>query len=825
MGFVTSAIRKAGGFLSSVKGDSLVRLPGVFDPNQDPTTDIVVIKGWEELKSRTLSLVSDANPGTLAPTVRIEQALQRYRSWVYPCVNLIQNRASAVPYYLYEEIGQPNDEEFNRILDHPCIQILKRPNKAMTGNFLKRITQLHLDLCGCAFWLKVRSAMGKPVELYPLNPHELVNIELGDSTDRPINKFVFSSRSHKQYRREYPVEDIVYFHYPHPWEPLIPHSPIQAYAHAADIDLYLQVYEKDFFQNNARPDFVIVAEQAINKEQAERIAEGWMNKHRGPGKQHRPAILSKNVRIEQLGMSAKDFEFLALSEWTKDMILAAYAVPEAMLGLYEMFNKASSITAQTTFVEECLQPRLKLFEDVINLQLLPEFDNTRRLEFKHESALPKDDEMELAKNQTELMLGLTTINEIRKRQGRKPWKSKLFDVPWINGEPVRGEDSEADTLWEEATKVRMGIKFQMPAADPMQALLGGQAGAIPPIPGAQGSQGVQGGRPEGVMFDTLIRDAIRLTKPGLDTLLNAARGKRGGIDALIQAHPEWHRLDEVLDRQRGGEAFQRALTKTIHDEIMLGLNGTDRLVFKEYEEALSSLEEIEEKYATETEKFMVKKGHQISELVKKASGPLVEKSPMENMHEEDFREEYKQSARDYALKAAKIGFNFGLKLVNKAVSDNITIDPEEEAQKAAGRFLDKSADLRVKSVKNNITKIIQSGIKEGLSIEDVSELIRKKFSAFGIKRASMIARTEMMGALNEGTMASFERINEEAGKAIVKKAISWSSLDERVCNDKNPNKNCTKKHNQVIKDFESGVEYMDPPPHHPLCRCVVIAET
>ena len=361
-----SAISKIKGWFGRSSDKSLpATSPGTFVYDGGfldeyvPDTTIVVKGGWEELKSRTLSAVSNANPGAINPTVSSTQALNKYRSWVYPCVNLIQRKASTVPYYLYREVGQPNDEEFDRILDHPCIKLLKRPNKFMTGRFLRQITQMFLDLCGCAFWLIIRDGLGRPAELHPLNPHELVTIEVGDTTDQLIKKFVFAPQYQSALRKEYNYEDIVYFHYPHPMNPILPFTPIQALAHVTDLDIYMQVYEKDFFQNNARPDFVIVPEVQVSAEQAKRLAEGWNARHRGPGKQFKPAILSRNVRIEQLGMSARDFEFLGLSEWTKDHILAAYHIPEAMLGLYESFNKASSITAETTIDKNSIDHRMR----------------------------------------------------------------------------------------------------------------------------------------------------------------------------------------------------------------------------------------------------------------------------------------------------------------------------------------------------------------------------------------------------------------------------------------------------------------------------------
>jgi HK97 family phage portal protein len=790
--------------------------------------NIVIRKSWDELRSSSLSSLSNTTPGILNPTVTSIQAIQKYRSWVYPCVNLIQRKAAAVDYYLYEEIGKPNDDEFNKITEHPAIKLLRNPNRFMTGRFLKQVTTMFLDLCGCAFWLKVRNAFGQPVELHPLNPYELVKIELGDNTNEVVKSFVFAPQYQQALRKEYPASDIVYFHYPNPMNPMIPFTPLQALAHVTDLDLLLQVYEKDFFQNNARPDFVIVSESPLNKIQAERLAEGWSTKHRGPGKQHRPAILSRNVRIEQLGMSAKDFEFMALSDWTKNNILAAYQVPEAMLGLYESFNKASSIAAETTFVKNCLEPRLFLFEDVINLQLLHEFSGTDTYEFRHESALPKDDEWEVTKNQTELTMGLTTVNAIRKKDGKQPFDSPLLDVPWINGQPVRGVSKEADQLWDEQMMAASGMSM-MGGAGAQSGMAGGMASQMgmmggSNMPSMQGGFGAMGGRPPGSDLTSFVKQTLASSNASLSTLLNAARGSRGGLSRLVQSSPEMYSFGALLDKNRGDQAFTKFLMKGIYEYIEKDLDPKELVIFKEYEEMIAPLLEVMDDYSIASEGFIIEKAMFFSDIVKKNIDDIITKGPDEAIRVEDVREGYVRTAFPFAMKALKLGSNFALSLVRKSAGTDYNVTPEEVAQQSAGVFLSESAELRANSVRKSLTSIIRHGIKQGLGVEEVSDLIQEKFGKFGARRAAEIARTELAGASDVGADYSFEMVNKKANKPVVKRAVFWTSLDERVCDDPRPGKNCHDHHGKVMKDYTTGEVFIKSAVLHPNCRCVRVPE-
>lgn len=806
----------------------------------------VVDKGWEELRETSqTSIISNANPGHLAPTVTTVQALYKYRSWVYSCVDRISKRVANVPFFLYEEVGQPNDEEYDKILVHPLLQLLKRPNKFFSGREFLKVTQQHLDLTGMAFWQILRNGAGQPGELHIMNPHELVNIECGSTTDRLIEKFIFASPQQRQQRVEIKYDDIVYFRYAHPANPLLPCTPIQAAAHATDIDLFLQVYEKDFFQNNARPDYVIVAEDDIGEPEARRVQEEMLSRHRGPGKQYRPAVLSGGVKIEQLSMSAHDFEFMALAEWVKDNVLATYGVPEAMLGLFESFNKASSITAETVFVKESIDPRLRLIEDAINLQLKAQFRGTDQLEFKFDSALPKDDEWNLTKNQAELTMGLISVNEIRKKEGKKAYDCKLLDVPWINGSPVPGVDDEADKIWTDNMMKMSGGAMAAPSGapppmgaegiPPEMAAMMGQPPMGAPLPASnapvmQGSFGATGGRPEGTALNTLFQNALRTSRPGLSTLLNAARGSRGGLSQLMSDHPELHSASELLNKNRGDQVLARLMQKSIYEYIENDLlSDDDRLVFKTYEQFLPEWDVIEEEYKEPAMTFLVEKGAQLAGIVEKALDNFVTKESFEDIDEQALREEYKESIKEYAEKAVDLGLRMGIELVEKAVGEEVNIAPGEISREAVGRFLERSADLKVDSVKKQLMDAIREGIDEGLDSEGVAKLISTKFADIPPHRAQMIARTELAGAVDIGLDASYEKINKDSGKTLVKKASLWTALDERVCEE------CEPLHGRVVKNYKTGKDdyyyvfkgkrKLLEIPVHPQCRCVRKPET
>lgn len=808
-----------------------------FKGGEQDTLPVIVKSGslgssWFDVRDK-LADFNNGAPGTLTPQLSITQAFKRYRSWVYSCVNLIQHKIVETDYYLYKEVGQPNDEEYDRILQHPLIRLLKKPNAFQSGREFKQATQIHLDLSGMAFWLILFNGFGVPGELHLLSPMWLVQIIRGQRNDNLIEGFSFAPPYQRQMARTYPYAQIVYFHYPNPEDPLQPMSPLQPISTITDLDLLLQAYERDFFGNNARPDFVFKTPpgQYITNDEADRFHEQWEARHRGSGKAHRPAILSGGFDVAQLGMSARDFEFQATNEYVKDQILASYGIPEAELGLFESFNKSSSITSETKFVKGCIEPRLRLWEDVINTQLLPFYHNSSDLEFRHESALPKDDEWRLTETQGNLSMGISTINEERKKRGLKSFASPLCNVPWsATGEPIRGCDQEADKLWDEKMQSMMGQPAGgMPGQDPMAAMMGG---GPPPVPQAQGAMGNLGGRPEGQALSTILNSASRRTNTPLAMLLNAARGRRGGLSELLRNYPNEVGLSSILDRNRSDQALsrllggqkgyvakgyeeltpadKRAIRSAIYEFLESDLEEEDKMIFRSYEGMIIQIDPLEETYERTTEGFYIQKGAELSQIVDKMIGDFVTKGIDDLLDYTAMAESYKRMIFPLVEKAVEIGHYGAFSLIERA-GKNITVKaPEDFAKAAVEQHLDRFANFRVNSVKKPLAAIIEAGIEEGWNIDDVADAIKDKFKGMSGPRTQLIARTEMSAALNAGLDANYRQINSSG--LVVKEAVVWASLTDRMCDE------CKEAHGKTAIDYVRD-RVVRELPLHPNCEC------
>lgn len=346
--------------------------------------------------------------------------MEAFRGHVYKCVNLISNRAIAIPMHLYK--AGPGHTEISR---HVFLDLMLRPNPYMTGSNLKGLTFIHRDLTGMAFWYVPRNGLGRPSEIWPLCPADFQRFVLSEDKTELLG-YEFRTDGGKVER--FDREEILYFHYPHPRHYLLAASPIQAMAYEYDTDMAIRVYERNFFQNSARPDVVLETDQEIQAEDARRLLLAWNASHQGVDRSWGTAILDRGLKANVLSVSPRDMEFANLARLTKQDIMEAYNVPPGKLGTVEDVNRANAVGIDITFNSECIRPRLMSYEDEINLNLLPLYDKGLRVQ--HENCIPRDLDYELRERDLNLRMYVTTINEERAEMGLDSvsWGS----VPWVS---------------------------------------------------------------------------------------------------------------------------------------------------------------------------------------------------------------------------------------------------------------------------------------------------------------------------------------------------------------------------------------------------------
>lgn len=335
---------------------------------------------------------------------------------------LLQRATKAERVRLIKEATEQGD--LQRLERHLLLETLTNFNEFQTGFAARKVTQLHLDLVGDAFWLKERNAQGVPVAYWPIPPHWIMAT--------PTPNFRFFRVSFKAWRGNIPDTEFVWFSDPDPLNPYGRGSgSAMALGDELDTDEYAARHTKQFFYNQARPDLIIYpkGQTGIRPENLKRVEEDWMSQAQGFFRSFKPYFLSREVEVKELEHNFRSMQMVQLREFERDAILQHYGVPPEILGVLSNSNRATIDAADYFMSRYVVEPRLEFQRTVLQERVIPEYDD--RIIIDYVSPVAEDWERHLKAAKT--APGALTVDEWRALSGHAPHEDeeagKLHFVP------------------------------------------------------------------------------------------------------------------------------------------------------------------------------------------------------------------------------------------------------------------------------------------------------------------------------------------------------------------------------------------------------------
>jgi HK97 family phage portal protein len=324
--------------------------------------------------------------------------------WLRAIGNRIATGVAKQPWYIEkdgEKIG----------MEHPMTSILTKGNKTHTGSVILKMTQLHIDLAGDAYWLYGKNALGVPVEAYVIPPHWV------DETPSTENGDVYILTLPNSNRIDVPATEMLRFTEVDPYNPYQRgSSTTKALSDEIDTDEYAAKHVKNWFYNRARPDLIIQAND-YTTENVHRIERQWLNKHQGFWKAHLPAFLrGQDLKITEIGQTFEQMELVKLRQNERDMMMQVFGISPEIFGVLESSNRATIEAADFLFSKWVVLPRLEFLREVLQERMMPLYDPNLQLGFESPVEEDKDREVQLTKTASWTM----TMNEWRERMGMKP---------------------------------------------------------------------------------------------------------------------------------------------------------------------------------------------------------------------------------------------------------------------------------------------------------------------------------------------------------------------------------------------------------------------
>lgn len=299
-------------------------------------------------------------PGSHAgPVVNANTAMRA--SAVYACVSLIAGAIAALPWPIYERVG-----DSRKRADHPVWWLLNEQPTACFSSFAfwEYLISCKLLRGDGLAWI-VRNNAGEPLELIPL-PRDQVIIERRDKRN-----IYFVELDGEYFGLD--QDDVLHFH-SLGFDGIKSPSVIGlAGRQSIGVSLAAEEYAARFFSNGARPDVAITHPGSPTPDQVALMREKWMERHQGLAKSHMPAMLTGGATIKELTLSAEDSQLLETRKWQIIDIARIFGTPGHMIGETEKASAWGAGLEQMSigFVRFTLNRHIRPIEQELNRKLWP----------------------------------------------------------------------------------------------------------------------------------------------------------------------------------------------------------------------------------------------------------------------------------------------------------------------------------------------------------------------------------------------------------------------------------------------------------------------
>lgn len=381
-----------------------------------------------------------------------EEHAQAFRGTVYAAVDKIARRIAQLNLNLFQiERSSARDSqelEKTRVSFHPFVSLFSgangsKPHEEFNAWELKYTFSSSLDTTGESWNLIERDQLGRPARVTPL-PSYRMTVALDKQTGHIKGYFyvpkgatleqggIFFPKRSWAYLHENPTEPFIWFsRYPGPRAVEDPRgwSPIKAAAYAYDINLYEQIYKRNFLTQGAQLGGVLQSETALSKTQIEEYLEQFKNRHAGFGKAGLPLILPKMLHWTTTEPTPRDMQWAEAINLTQSQILQIYGISDAKLGRADIGNRNTADAMDVTFNREVIKSRCDHIGASLNSDFLPIYPKqTEGLYFiaEFDDPVPGDTEQQLKRERQDIELNVVTRNEQR-RARKLPELGKFGD--------------------------------------------------------------------------------------------------------------------------------------------------------------------------------------------------------------------------------------------------------------------------------------------------------------------------------------------------------------------------------------------------------------
>jgi HK97 family phage portal protein len=481
-------------------------------------------------------------------------------TWVTRCIDAIAGNQARLPAILRKD-NSPSGKIVTDNKNNSILDILNTKSNMGENSFVFRYrlsSQLLLSSRG-AFIEKVRGRDGSVVALQLLPPQHTAPIP-------DPKKFVagFEVDMRNGTKIVLPQKDVIWIRKPHPLDPYLSLTPLESAGIAIEIENLSKIYNRNFLLNDGRPGGMIVVRGEIDDDDKDELRARFRGNINRAGA---ITVVSSDEGVDYVdtGASPRDANYIQMRQITKEEILAAFGVPESVIGNASGRTFSNAGEEHRVFWNETLLPHLELIA-----RGLDELDPDYYIDFDT-SDVPI---LILYKQERERYLldefqnGLISGNEYRAETGRKRVDSDLMQAMLANPNltPIGYTDRRFDSQEQAQQQAAMMGQPGMPgvaAAGMMPAAPPDQAAAGEPTPPEMGSIpgqviNLDAGQPQEGMTATLNAEAAQQVAPPM-----ASPSALSAFDAEMQIKSESIRDEWEVKADQSADTWTEILDRTL----------------------------------------------------------------------------------------------------------------------------------------------------------------------------------------------------------------------------------------------------------------------
>lgn len=351
--------------------------------------------------------------------------------WTYAGISAIANAIAALDIQLFKRKKGADPTNFEEVLDHPALDLLRKPNPDNTYYTLLEATMIHLETTGRAYWEVVKGSIGnvqQPQELYPLRPSRITPVP---DKQGGIAKYTFQVRSGGK-KVDYDPDELVCFQYFNPVNDFQGLAPIMAAVDPIRLEKQIVKWNTDFFRNGTALDGILHTEQALSPIDLKAIKEMWQDMVKGRGRT--VPVFGKGLEYQPMGINPKELDFNVTSKSNVTQILATLGVPPVRVGILDQAKYDNYMLQEAAFYRNTILPKLKKLECSLNRHYLEQWglngedaDEEYFFKFKVAHLIAEDADRLTGRLIQQIGSGIRTPNEARKELGLEPSEEDGMD--------------------------------------------------------------------------------------------------------------------------------------------------------------------------------------------------------------------------------------------------------------------------------------------------------------------------------------------------------------------------------------------------------------